>query len=305
MESTADQVRAFALAVLFHLALILLLWLGGILDFSRKDTTAAGEPIQATLQASAADIRRAQAAIKASPKPQKPAPIESSPPPQPIPEPKPQTSDTPLQMTPQAPQDQPDTVDQERISKLAEQQAEKRALEEQEERRRQEQVDLTQDILRQQIAERRQRLREFEQAKLATEAAAKRTRMEEQKLQQLADLQSAAPKPATRTPPTPTAGDRGIDPSLLARYKAAMNQTARENWNPIGAPELSHCRVRFKQIVGGEVIDVEFIDCPYDAEGREFVERALRKTPMPYSGFESVFKDRVELDFCHPFEDCQ
>lgn len=304
MESSADQVRAFALAVLFHLALFALLWLGGILSFARKQTPAAGEPIQASLQVSAADVRRAKAAIKAAPKPVKPAEADATPPPQPIPEPKPQTSDTPVQMAPQAPQDRPDTVDQERISKLAELQAEKKALEEQEERRRQEQVELTQDILRQQLAERRQRLREFEEAKAASAAAARRTKLEEQKLQQLNDLQ-ASPKPASKTPPAPAAGDRGVDESLRARYKVALLQTAERNWNHTGAPERVHCRVRFKQIVGGDVIDVEFIDCPFDATGREFVERALRKDYMPYSGFESVFSDKVDLDLCYPREECQ
>ena len=83
-----------------------------------------------------------------------------------------------------------------------------------------------------------------------------------------------------------------------------MLQTADQNWNHIGAPELTHCRVRFTQIPGGEVINVEFMSCPYDSQGREFVDRALRKTPMPYSGFEKVFLRKVELTFCYPREEC-
>ena len=307
MESFADRVRAFVLAVAFHLALIGLLWWSAYWILPAHDTSAAGEPIKATLRVSAADIRRAQAAIKAVSKPVKPAPAQTPKPPQPIPEPRPQTSDTPVQMTPQAPQDRPDTVDQQRISRLAQEKADKLALEEQEERHRQEQVDLTQDILRQQIAERRQRLREFEAIKQQREAATKRTQLEEQKLQQLADLQESAPKPAAPAPPEPAPGNRGVDAGLLAKYKAAMKQTAEANWTHVGAPELVHCRVRFTQIPGGEVIDVEFVNCPYDSQGREFVERALRKTPMPYSGFESVFAygRTVELDMCHPREDCE
>ena len=84
-----------------------------------------------------------------------------------------------------------------------------------------------------------------------------------------------------------------------------MLQTADQNWNHLGAPELTTCKVRFTQIPGGEVINVEFMGCPYDAEGREFVERALKKTPMPYSGFEPVFMRQVELKFCYPREDCE
>ncbi|MBC7657418.1 MAG: protein TolA, partial [Frankiaceae bacterium] len=175
---------------------------------------------------------------------------------------------------------------------------------EQEERRRQEQVDLTQDIIRQQVAERRQRLREeYEAIKREREAAEKLTRRQEQRLQQLADLQAAAadrPAPSNDAP----AGNRGEDTGLLAAYKAAMLQTADQNWNHIGAPELTHCKVRFTQIPGGEVINVEFMSCPYDSQGREFVDRALRKTPMPYSGFEKVFLRKVELTFCYPREEC-
>jgi colicin import membrane protein len=245
------------------------------------------------------------AAIKAAPKPVKTPEAPKSPPPQPIAEPKPQTSDVPEQMTPQAPQDRPDTVDQERISRLAQEQADQLALEEQEERRRQEQVDLTEDLERQQEVERKQRLRELQEIKRQREAASKLTRLEEQRLQQLADMQDAAPAPAPRPSNSPPPGNRGIDQGLLARYKAMMTQNADDNWNRTGAPELTHCQVRFTQIPGGEVINVEFMNCPYDAQGRDSVERALRKTPMPYSGFEKVFLRQWAIDFCYPREECE
>ncbi len=304
MESTADQLRAFGLSVLFHAALVGLFWLGARYMLTVPDESAVGEPIEATLQASKADLARVQAAIEASEK----APVEPEPEPakpQPLPEPIPQTSDVPLQPTPQAPQDQPDTVDQERIARVAAEQASKLERE-QEARVRQEQVDLTQDILRQQVAERRQRMREqLAEIQREREEAAKRTKREEQRLQQLADLSAdatAPPRPPSRA--TAPAGERGKDEGLLAAYKAAMLQTADQNWNHIGAPELTQCRVRFTQIPGGEVINVEFMSCPYDAQGREFVDRALRKAPMPYSGYESVFLPKVELTFCYPREEC-
>jgi colicin import membrane protein len=129
--------------------------------------------------------------------------------------------------------------------------------------------------------------------------------MEEQRRAQLADRQAASPRPAPAAPAAPPSGSRGTDEGLLARYRAALNATARDNWNTSLAPELVRCNVRFQQIPGGDVINVEFMDCPYDAQGRESVERALRKTPMPYSGFESVFYSKVTLTFCHPEEACQ
>ena len=304
MESATDQIRSFLLAVGLHIGLIALIWFSAYWVLPINDSAAAGEPIKATLRVSAADIRRAQAAIKASPRPVIPEPTKA-PPPQPVPEPRPQESPTPPQPVAQAPQDRPDTVDQQRISKLAVEQADQLALQEQEERHRQDQIDLTEDVSRQQLAERRQRLREYELVQKQREAAEKRTRLEEQRLQQLADARAsnAAPSPPADSAPPP--GNRGPDQGLLAKYKAAMLETADQNWNHLGARELTYCKVRFTQIPGGEVINVEFISCPYDAQGQEFVDRALRKTPMPYSGFEPVFLRKVELTFCYPREDCE
>ena len=303
MESATDQIRSFLLALGLHIVVIALIWFSAYWVLPINDSAAAGEPIKATLLVSAADVRRAQAAIKSSPEAAKPAPA-TAPPPQPVPEPRPQVSPTPPQPIAQAPQDRPDSVDQQRISKAAEQ-ADQLALQEQEERHRQDQIELTEDVSRQQLAERRQRLREYELVQKQREVAEKRTRLEEQRLQQLADARNnnAPPSPPAESAPPP--GNRGLDQGLLAKYKAAMLETADQNWNHVGARELTYCKVRFTQIPGGEVINVEFISCPYDAQGQEFVDRALHKTPMPYSGFEAVFLRKVELTFCYPREDCE
>ena len=305
MESATDQIRSFLLAVGLHIGLIALIWFSAYGVLPINDSAAAGEPIKATLRASTSDIRRAQAAIKSSPTPT-PTPPEPvrTPPPQPVPEPRPQVSPTPPQPIAQAPQDRPDTVDQQRVSKAAEQ-ADQLALQEQAERHRQDQIDLTEDVSRQQLAERRQRLREYELVQKQREAAEKRTRLEEQRLQQLADARASNTPPKPPADDSPPPGNKGSDEGLLAKYKAAMLETADQNWNHLGARELTYCKVRFTQIPGGEVINVEFISCPYDAQGQEFVDRALRKTPMPYSGFEPVFLRKVELTFCYPREDCE
>ena len=301
MESFASQARAFAYALAVHVALILLVWFGIDWLLPPRDAVAAGEPVQATLRVSSADLKRARAEIAKAEKKVE----EAAPKPQPVPEPAPQISPTPPQPKPQEQLDRPDTVDQQAISHLATEPPPKPVAQEQEQRQRQEQAELTQDVETQQEAERRQRLLAYQEVRRQREAAEKRTRMEEQRLQQLADLQpDAAPAPAPAREPAP-AGNRGVDEGLLARYKAQMLQTADQNWNHLGAPELTTCKVRFTQIPGGEVINVEFMRCPYDAEGREFVERALKKAPMPYSGFEPVFMRQVELSFCFPREECE
>ncbi|CAN5241860.1 cell envelope integrity protein TolA [soil metagenome] len=307
MESPTDRARAFTLAVALHIGLLVLAWMSASWAFPRTDEAAAGEPIQATLQMSKADLKRAAQAVAEAEKARPPEPEPPvTPPPQPQPAPKPQVADTPPQPIAQERLDKPDLVDQQQISKLAQQPPDKPAPEEQVQKTRQDQVDLTQDQIRQRIAERRQELRaQIEQLQRERDTSAKRTRLEEQRLAQLADRQPATPTPARDSAPDrPVAGNRGVDAGLLSRYKAAMLMTADGNWNHLGVPERTHCQVRFTQLTGGEVINVEFIGCPYDVEGRETVDRALRKSPMPYAGFETVFARQVTLDFCHPREVC-
>ena len=301
MQQPPSDLRAFLLAIGVHVAVAVVLWLGLVLRLPVDAQTAAGEPVQATLQLSKADQKRVRELLADAPKPA-PAPKPRPKPPQPIPEKTPQDSDTPIQPKPQAPVDLPDPRDQEKVVAIADAAAERRRV--QEELRRQQQVELTEDIARQEQAERRQRQRD-QQAKIAREleAARKQRQREEQKLQQLADL-AATPRPAPPQPVEAPVGARGEDDSLQARYRALMLQTAEQNWNHIGAPELTRCKVRFAQIPGGMITKVEFIDCPYDEQGREFVDRALRRDPMPYQGFEKVFMPRVELTFCYPKEEC-
>ncbi len=301
MKSFGDQARAFLLALAIHTLLILLVWFGIDWLLPAREAVAAGEPVQATLRVSESDLKRARAAIAKAMQAE-----EAAPKPQPIRERAPQDSPVPPQPKPQAPIAQPDAEAQEAISRLAIEPPPVPATQEQERRQRQEQVDLTEDIERQQEVERRQRLLAYQDVQRQRLAAERRAKMEEQRLQQLADLapdRPAPPRPGPASAQPP--GNRGQDEGLLARYKAQMLQTADQNWNHLGAPELTTCKVRFTQIPGGEVINVEFMRCPYDDEGREFVERALKKAPMPYDGFEPVFMRQVDLSFCYPREECE
>ena len=284
-----NSVAAIGTALLHAFALALMLLAGWMPSW--RDEAAPGDPVETTIEFTAADLKVAQAASVAN---AKIAPPEPPPPPVPQQQPK-----------PQAPQDVPDTVDEEKIVEVGEQPSEEDRI--REERTRQEQVDLTEDIERQKEAENRQREveRQLAEIRLLREEAREVTRMEEQRLAQLADARPATPSPRPTSPSRPPSGARGTDEGLLARYKAAMHATANDNWNRFLAPELVNCRVLFQQIPGGEVINIEFMDCPYDAQGRESVERALLKTPMPYSGFEPVFNPKVNLTFCYPDEACQ
>src|SRR4249919_2144185 len=182
LQSRLDTAQATVLALLLHAALLLAVWLSARWVWREPVESAAGPAIAATLEFSAADLRHAEQAIKASAKPAKPSK------PQPLPSPRPQTSDDPLQATPQAPQPSPDTVDQQRLDPNADLRAQQKLADEA--RQRQEQVDLTEDIVRQQEVENRQRLRQqqLDAIRQQLQDAHQQASMEAQRLAQLADL---------------------------------------------------------------------------------------------------------------------
>lgn len=308
MQQSNDTLIGFIVAIGLHAMVLLVFVLSGLISSTAVKPEAKGEPVQASVMISAADIKRVQKSIRES---------EAAPPPKPspaiqqTPEPSPQTAETPQQMQAQAPVIDPDSVDQDRISKLAIQQTEEKIVAEREARQRQAQIDLTEEIKKQEQAENKQRLREKTQAELnaihfSQNAAAKNTRMEAQRLQQLDDLQQTS-EPVVAPPGRPQAksGNPNANNDLLARYRAAIKATINGNWRHDGAQPLERCQVEFTQAPGGEVIDVTFISCPFSPEGRASAERAVRLTPLPYYGFEPVFQRRQSFTLCYPTEQCE
>ena len=295
--------RPVLMALGLHLGLVVVLLLAGWWQPAPQVVSVAGPVVEASLVVSPSDVAAAERAMREAPKP---VVEEASPPPQPLPAPRPEISPEEIQPAPQEQLPEPDTVDQEAVARLALEQQQAREREEQEARRRQEQIDLT-EREKQAETERRQRLREqLDAVRKEREAAERRTKMEEQRLQQLADRQATpAPQPEPAREAVQAGGNNGVDTDLRARYALAMLQTAQSNWNRTLAPERTRCEVRFTQIVGGEVIDVSFLRCPFDDQGRESVERALRRGPMPYDEFKTVFERQVTLTFCYPEEACQ
>ena len=299
-EGDEGLTRPVLMALGLHLGLVAILLLAGWWQPAPQVVSVAGPVVEASLVVSPSDVVAAEQAMQEAPKP---AIEEAAPPPQPLPSPQPEISPEEVQLTPQEMPTEPDTVDQEAVARLALEQTQER--EEREARIRQEQIDLTE---RERVAEaeRKQRLREqLDAVRKEREAAERRTKMEEQRLQQLADRQAApAPRPEPAREAVQAGGNNGVDTDLAAKYALAMHQTANGNWNRSQAPEGTPCKVRFTQIPGGEVIDVSFLACGFDAQARESVERALRRAPMPYSGFEPVFARQIDLTFCYPEEAC-
>lgn len=303
-EAPTDTFRAFLWALAVHL-LALLVMVGGLWwTRSSAPLSVAGDPIEAVLVVDAGSLPPRPSAARQAPAP-------TAPPPQPRPEPRPQRAETPPQPTPQQPPPRPDTREQERAA-LAIQQAEERVRREQEERRRQEQIDLTERQKQQDEAERRERQRQQAEARereLADlrrqrEAAERQARLEQQRLEQIRDREAPSPAPSpTPAQPQARAGTGGTDESLLGQYQLAIQQAVERNWlRPETIRPGVACKIRIRQIVGGEVIAVS-VDpsCPFDELGRRSVEAAVLKAqPLPYSGFESVFRPDLLFTFRAP-----
>jgi len=312
-ERPEDTGIAVGLAVGLHLLVVVLMFVAWLWTPAPEVLSVAGPPIEVEL-VQAAPVRDRERPSAATPPPAAPEPVEeeAAPPPQPEPEPAPQDAVVEPQPTPQTPQAVPDTHDQDRASRDAVS-PEPPAPREQEERRREEQVDLTErppqttPEERQRLsAQQLERLKRLAALRTQREQAANQTRMEEQRDQQRQDLaarQPPSPQPAaspSEATPTPMAGNNGVDTSLRAAYVLAIQNAVERNWRrPETIPAGQRCRIVIVQIPGGEVISAD-VDptCPYDALGRDSLERAVfAASPLPYAGFEDVFERRLGLNF--------
>ncbi|HIY70526.1 MAG TPA: cell envelope integrity protein TolA [Candidatus Luteimonas excrementigallinarum] len=311
-EARADTVQAVVLALLLHVLLFGLVFLG--LHWTRSAAPqAAGVPISADLVDANALSPAAQQALADMPEPlpepepePAPEPVEEdvAPLPQPLPEPVPEDAEVEPQPAPQEQIPEPDVVDQDEARADAE--SELAAEREQEERRRQEQIELA-ERQKQEEAEQKRRLareqREQELAKLRAEQERVQREAEEaqRKLDQIASARDRREaEPSTGSTASPPRGTPDGDSDLAARYAAALQEAIVRNWTrPDNVALGQRCRIYITQLPGGQVMNVEFDNsCPYDALGRRSVEAAVRRAePLPYAGFESVFNRRLNLNF--------
>jgi colicin import membrane protein len=121
-----------------------------------------------------------------------------------------------------------------------------------------------------------------------------------QKLAQLQDLKKSQAVPST-APKADQArsGQGGQDTALQAQWLAAIKSAVTQSWlRPDNLPK-SVCPVDITQIPGGSVINVHIESgCPYDEVGRKSIQNAvMRAQPLPYQGYEKVFKRQITLNF--------
>jgi len=295
-ETRADTTQAFVYAVALHALLFVLMYFGLWWTRSSTPPESWGVPVEAeVIDASklSASLQRAlkQEAVKPVPPP--PAPRE-----EPLPEPVPETPPPPQPLA-QEKLPEPQPIDQEEVRPDAV--SPDTRPREQDAKQRQAQVDL--DEQQRQLQE-QQRQRDIQQqlAKIqAQRALAKRAADQAaQRLQQIADWKAQQASDAAAADASPPPGNPNADNALLGRYAAALTQAIRSNWSrPDNVPLTVKCVINITQLPGGKVIDVQVSpSCPYDALGKSRVEAAVYKAqPLPYAGFESVFRRQLKLNF--------
>lgn len=290
----ADDATAIALAVALHLGLGLLLWL------SMRNS----ETVQASgggMAADVVDVGQLSAAMQRTLR-DRPQPVEPTPLPEPVVEQEPVPATPPPQAAPQAVVPVPDTVEQQAV---VEQPTPLKATETspQVEKHRQSQADLTKPTQEQQTQQREQPVRDEEQLlqiQRRRAAAAREAQAAEARLEQLTAPRSGS---AAQEAANADAGSSGNDDALLGRYAAALQEAIRSKWvRPDNIPAGAACRLVIRQLQGGEVIDAQVTSpCVYDEAGRRSIEAAVLKAqPLPYAGFEKVFKRELTLNFRAP-----
>ena len=261
VESDASKAASLSFAVLLHVALVALMFVG-FATASIPPTERAGQPIEFMLM----DIPKAPTVAK------KPTPAQSIPVPKP---PKPQAAPlddvTDHKQPVIAPPKMPDPL----AIEVQEPPDKRREVEQ----ARQEALD---KIIQQKEEATKERLKKQQEL-----AALQQERDEE------AIAQAIAEEAAGLT------GDID-DNSLLAQYQSAIQATieARSQLSR-SLRQGVVCWVRITQLPGGEVMSVvPLAKCNANEQERaELIEGVMRAAPLPYSGFESVFDRLVDVPF--------
>lgn len=155
-------------------------------------------------------------------------------------------------------------------------------------------------------------LRKKEQLELSERQAAeaeKKKKLEEEKQKQLRDkrarelaAKAEAEHLAAMIAEEAKSGQEGQDASLEAEYYAAIQSAVTNAWlRPDSTPPGVRCTLEITQIVGGDVIQAVVVNpCNADAPTRASLEQAPRRaSPLPYTGYESVFKRKIRFEFTY------
>ncbi|MBL8297603.1 MAG: hypothetical protein JNN30_04565 [Rhodanobacteraceae bacterium] len=263
MAGDDNTLRPWFYSLAVHLAVLAIVSVSLWWTHSTVVVSIPGPIIEATLVGPAQ--APAPKKVKPQPKKQPPKPEEITPKPE-----------EPVQEKPKE-----DKKDQEKITDQITQQKADENARLQEELRKREQIELAEKQAAE--AEKKKKLEE-EKAKKARELAAKAE----------AEHMAAMIAEEART------GQEGTDSSLEAEYYAAIQSAVTNAWlRPETTPPGVKCTLEITQIIGGDVIQATVVSpCNADAATRTTLEQASgRASPLPYKGYESVFKRKIRFEF--------
>jgi len=303
MESQSDKVRAYLYALLVHLGVFVLLFIGLFWATPQAMPLLQGPVIEATI------VGKPSAPKPTPPSKTPPAPPKEETAPPPAPKPAPPPPPQP-EKTPPPTVQKNDNRDQEKIAEMAQIKAEQ-AKKAEEEKVKQKQIELQQEKERKEAEakEKQEQIqKQLEEIRKERAANDKKLKLAQQKMQQLDDLQKqqSAPKPvkapAADVPEAAEArtGMNGNDTSLLAEYSSAIVKVVTDNWNrPDTTPSGVRCTITITQIPGGAVIDATIgSPCNADMITQNSIKQAVTKAqPLPYKGYESVFQRKITFIF--------
>ncbi len=318
MESRDDPIGPLLLSLAGHAVLAVGLW-GLTLSCERWNAWVAAAALPEALSIECVrplDLEGPviEAALVAwtppAPPVQRPRAQPERPRPQSVPKPA-SVVEQPLRPPATPPPPAQDTIDQARVAREGELPA-LQVAREQEERRRREQLLLEEQA--QLVRMERERLQQLEDIRRQREEATRRRELEEQRLaeletherERLAEQQREIERQRMaelfereQAERGQAAGTDGTRNDLRSRYYFAITQQVQRNWlRPDTARPPIRCTIRIAQIPGGEVLDVAFIGaCMVDEPTRRSIEAAVRREPLPYSGYEAVFTRNITFDF--------
>ena len=284
-EKRADAARGTGYAILLHAVLIGLL-LFGLHRVSQQGGESGGD---GALQADVASVddlsAKTRRALLGEPKeatqplPQPIEPAKETPPPvEPTPQPKPE----PSKPEPSKPEPKPVVKETPPVDMG------KRA-------------PMPEPAKREPVPNRKAEAELAAKAAEAAEKSARAASLAKQRAEQMADARSQnSGRDASASSARAGVGAGKSNNSGQQKWLDAVGRAIESKWvRPDDIPPGQECPIHIRIIPGGEVIAVTVLPgCPYSAEAKRSVEKAVRDaSPLPFKGYEDVYTRDFTANF--------
>jgi colicin import membrane protein len=180
-------------------------------------------------------------------------------------------------------------LEEQRLSRIAEAEAEKKRVADEAERNR-----VAADAEKKRLADEADKERKLREAEAQRQADIQRQRDENERLR-------VAEAAALRQTELQVESDRiaAMNSNEMAAYLFALQQRVRRNWvAPASAKPGLECKVRIRQLPGGEVINATIMSCNGDAAVQRSIEAAVHKaSPLPTPSNPILFDPDLVFEF--------